>query len=342
MQFVDGFYWHGDKLVVPDVGDLRKQVFDAFHYEATAGHYGSDKTTELLTRYYWWPGHTVDIRRWCSECQACQRAKPSHEKPKGLLQPLPIPEQPWDSISCDWITGLPLTKSGHDAILVVVDRLTKMAHFLPTTTKCSALDTADLIYSHVWCRHGLSLDIVSDRDTRFTSALWKRLCELWPLARSMSTTAHPQSDGQTERTNRTLEQMLRIYVSPDMDDWDQCLAPAEFAYNNAKSVSTGYSPFYLNYGRHPRVPAAVMQRGSAYSRVPSAENFAERMTSLLADAKSRIGAAQQRQKFYADQGRSEATFEIGRRVHQEFPDYVSGGAKTLPQVCGSIHRPGQG
>ena len=337
LQFTDGFYWHGDKLVVPDVGDLRKQVFDAFHYEATSGHYGSDKTIELLGRYYWWPGYTVDIRRWCSECQACQRAKPSHEKPKGLLQPLQIPDQPWDSISCDWITGLPQTRSGHDAILVVVDRLTKMAHFIPTTTRCSALDTADLIYSKVWCRHGMSLEIVSDRDARFTSALWKRLCELWPLARSMSTAAHPQSDGQTERTNRTLEQMLRIYVSPDMDDWDQCLAPAEFAYNNARSVSTGHSPFYLNYGRHPRVPAAVVQRGSAYSQVPSAEDFAERMTSLLAEAKSHIEAAQQRQKFYADQGRNEAEFEVGRRVllsTKNFRITSPGARKLFPKYVG--------
>ena len=192
-----------------------------------------------------------------------------------------------------------------------------MSHFITTTIKSDALDTAKLFFNNVWCRHGLSLEIVSDRDPRFTSDVWKRLCELWPMAQKLSTGFHPQTDGQTERTNRKLEEILRNYVDPEMVNWDEYLAPAEFAFNNAVSESTGHSPFYLNYGKHPRVPAAVihLQGGDRYSgSTPSVENFVGQMDELRKRAKDLIYAAQQRQKFYADKHRKEAEFAVGDKV----------------------------
>jgi len=201
--------------------------------------------------------------------------------------------------------------------MVVVDRLTKMAHFIPLKGTATSQDVAYLFYTHVWCKHGVSLNIVSDRDSKFTSHTWERLCELWPMSRSMSTAFHPQTDGQTERTNRTLQQMLRMYVSPSMLNWDQLLAPAEFAYNNARSVSTGFTPFYLNYGRDPRVPAALIkrQRGDA-GEIPSIENFVASMDDLLAEAKRSLLAAQHRQKFYSDpkNPQKEPAFAVGDQV----------------------------
>lgn len=345
----DGFFWKGDAVVVPDVANLRKEIFEAFHNPAMAGHFGVDKTGVAITEHYWWPGHTIQIRDWVRECSACQLHKPHNSKPKGLLQPLPVPENAWDSVSCDFITGLPETPRGHDAIMVVVDRLTKMAHFIPTTTSASAMDVARLFYENVWCRHGLSLDNVSDRDSRFTSNVWDRLCEMWPMARKMSTSFHPQTDGQTERTNRTLEQMLRMYVSPDMTDWDLCLAPAEFAYNNARSDSTGYSPFFLNYGRHPRVPAALIKvrRGNSTGQVPAVEDFVGRMDQLRVKAREHIIAAQQRQKYYADLKRDEAEFQVGDKVLLSTKNLklkTSGARKLMPKYIGPfkiIDRVGQ-
>ena len=336
----DGFFWNGDQIAVPDVGNLRKEIFDAFHSPVTAGHFGRDKTGQSLSRYYWWPRWSLDVAAWTDACDACKFAKPHGGKPAGLLQPLPIPDQAWDSVSCDFVTGLPMTPNRHDAILVVVDRLTKMAHFLPTRTDASAMDVARLFYDHVWCKHGLSLNIVSDRDSKFTSAVWQRLCELWPMAQKMSSGFHPQTDGQTERTNRTLEQMIRCYISGDLETWDTLLAPLEFAYNNATSASTGYTPFFLNYGRHPRVPAALVhvQSGDgSSSKVPTVESFVGLMDELRRQAQEHIRAAQQRQKHYADLKRSEVEYNKDDKVLLNTVNLKltsAGARKILPKYVG--------
>jgi hypothetical protein len=314
----DGFFWRdGGQMAVPDSGNLRNEIIEAFHSPVTAGHFGRDRTGTAISKHYWWPNYTVQIDEWVRRCALCQANKPHNARAPGKLQPLPIPENSWDSVSVDFITNLPLTARGNDAIMVVVDRLTKMAHFIPLSGTATAQHVAQLFYDHVWTKHGISLNIVSDRDSKFTSQTWERLCELWPMSRSMSTAYHPQTDGQTERTNRTLEQMLRNYVAPDLSNWDQLLAPAEFAYNNARSASTGFTPFYLNYGRDPRIPAALIkrQRGDT-GQCPGIENFVATMDELLAEAKRSLIAAQHRQKFYADPSNSqrEPTFNVGDLV----------------------------
>ncbi len=148
----------------------------------------------------------------------------------------------------DFITQLPLTRRGFDAIMVVVDKLTKMVHIIPTTTTCTAVTVAELYRDHVFKLHGIPLKVISDRDLRFTSAFITELCTLVGARQAMSTPYHPQTDGQTERVHRVLEDMLRHYVSPVQDGWDQHLSCAEFASNNADHKSTGSSPFMLNYG----------------------------------------------------------------------------------------------
>jgi hypothetical protein len=295
LEFVDDYYWKGPLIVVPDVGNLRRQIYDAYHDPVMAGHFGAAKTSETTTRHYWWPKITQEIQSWTSSCQSCQENKAHKTLKSGLLSPLPLPDESWDTITMDWITHLPLTARKNDAILVVTDKLTKMAHFIPTSIHDTASDTALLVFRRIWCVHGMSLGIVSDRDSRFTSSIWKRLCELWPLAQHMSSGFHPQTDGQTERMNRTLQEYLRHYVNDDMDDWDEYLDTAEFAYNNAAQTSTGYSPFYLNYGRHPRTPAAFIrkQQGDrAREEVPSVENFVEHLEKLRERAQSLLQAAQ--------------------------------------------------
>ena len=155
----------------------------------------------------------------------------------------------------DFIVQLPLTRQKHDAIVVFVDRMTKRAYFQPTTTNATAPEIADIFFNTIFRNHGLPKVIVSDRDAKFTSKFWKALFKQLDTKLAMSTAFHPQTDGQTERMNRTLEQMLRIYTNYAQDDWDKLLTIAEFAYNNSVQSSTGYTPFELDCGQAPNTPS---------------------------------------------------------------------------------------
>ncbi len=177
----------------------------------------------------------TDIEAYVQTCatMACQRNKARTHSATVPLLPLEAPGKPWQSVSMDFITSLPKTKAGKTAILVFVCRLTKMVHMCATVNECTSADCAFLFLSTVFKLHGAPLELVSDRDTRFTSAVWTEMCQLMQMRRSMSTAYHPQTDGQTERMNRVLEDMLRHYVSPTQQDWDVHLPMVEFAINNA-------------------------------------------------------------------------------------------------------------
>ena len=177
----------------------------------------------------------------------CQRSKAYSRQPQGKLQPNPIPSEPWTDISADFIVKLPKS-SGYDAILVVVDRFTKMVHLVPTTEELSALGLAKLYRDHVWKIHGLPNSIISDRGPQFASQVMKELNTLLGIRTKLSTAFHPQTDGQTERVNQILEQYLRCYVEYNVDDWSRLLPTAEFAYNNVAHEGTKETPFFLEYG----------------------------------------------------------------------------------------------
>ncbi|GJP40574.1 hypothetical protein CLOM_g238 [Closterium sp. NIES-68] len=187
---------------------------------------------------YWWPGLGTEVQQFVSHCDACAHNKSDTKKPGGLLQPLEIPDEPWESVSLDFITYLPKTRDGHTAILVFVDRLTKMVHFVATTIDVSAEDTVKLFIAHVFHLHGLPRVLVSDRDPRFTSRFWHEVTRTLGTKLKMSSAFHPQTDRQTERTNCTLEQMLRSFIGPTHDDWGDLLPVAEFAVNNSVHEGT--------------------------------------------------------------------------------------------------------
>ena len=233
LQVKDGLWRHGDQYVVPTA--LVQECLHDHHDTPMYGHGGVRKTEVAIMRKFWWPTIHADVAEYVQACDACQKNKSTNQKPIGLLQPLQTPEESWESISMDLITQLPVSKSGHDAIVVFVDRLSKMVHFAPTITEVTAEGIAKLIMRNVVRLHGVPREIVSDRDTRFTAKFMRKLCELLGIKQSMSTAFHPQSDGQTERANRVLEDMLRHYVSPAQDDWDEHLSMAEFAVNNGYS-----------------------------------------------------------------------------------------------------------
>ena len=301
-----------DRICVPNDIVLRLAIFSDLHDSPEAGHNGVEKTYELIHRYYYWKGMYGTVEKYIKHCEFCQRNKPSNVKPPGLLQSMPTPSKPWDSVSCDFIVKLPLTTSGFDSIAVFVDMFSKMAHFVPCTTDITAEQTAELFVNNIFRLHGLPANFISDRDSKFTSAFWKSVMEHFRVTLKMSSSYHPQTDGQTERVNRILEQMLRNYVTHEQNDWDKYLIFAEFAYNNAVHSSTGYSPFYLNYGAHPAGPHDMLRDAIPANR--AVETFISKMDTLHKVAIDRLNEAKDRQTRYANERRSELLFKVGDRV----------------------------
>lgn len=306
---------NGKQLYIPpSAAELRKRLLAEHHDTVLAGHMGMDKTLACLARNYYWPGMKQEVQAYIRTCPCCQVNKGRNRKPGGLLQPLPVPEKRWECVTMDFITNLPKTTAGYDAILTCVDKLTKMVHLAPTRTTATALETAEIYFNTVTRLHGLQSSIISDRDPKFTSKFWEALMDLWETKLGRSTAFHPQTDGQTERTHRTLEEILRAYVSDRHDDWDKRMAAAEFAINNAPSASSGESPFFLNYGFHPLTPATVgLQRLNQASNQAAAD-FLQRLHVDLQSAKTLLEQARERQARYANTKREDVNFSVGDKV----------------------------
>jgi hypothetical protein len=215
-SFIDNVLLVYDRVYVPE--PLRYDVLHLCHDSQLAGHFGIEKTLNLVLRSYWWPSFRKDVKRYVSTCHVCCRSKATTQVPAGLLKPLPIPERPWVSLSLDFIVGLPLVNS-YDSICVIVCRLTKMAHFLPVSTSITSLDLAKLFISEIFRLHGLPFDIVSDRGPQFVSNFWRELLKLLNIQQKLSTSFHPQTDGQTENVNKTLEQYLRCFLDYQQENW---------------------------------------------------------------------------------------------------------------------------
>ena len=222
-----------------------------------AGYQGINKTIELITRDFTWPGLRKTVTDYVNNCDTCARAKHSRHKPYGKLQTPALPEQAWSSIALDFITKLPtskepLTGTTYDSILVIVNTLTKYAYLEPYKEASTAEDLAYIFNKIVIARHGIPDKIVLDRDKLFTSQFWQSLMDQMGTKQRLSTLYHPQTDGQTERTNQTIEQYLRCYLNYEQNNWVSLLPMAQFAFNNSAAV-TGISSFFANYGKHPSI-----------------------------------------------------------------------------------------
>jgi hypothetical protein len=253
-----------------------------------------------------------EIAQYVSECDTCQRIKASHLKSDGALKPLSIPSWKCDDISMDFIVGLPNTSRHHDSIWVIVDRLTKVAHFLPVHTTDKAQKYAELYIDRIVCLHGLPRTIVSDRGAPFVARFWEQLQESLGTKLIRSSSYHPQTDGQTKRVNQILEDMLRACAIDCGKNLDKHFSLAEFAYNNSYQSSLRMAPFEALYGRRCRTPLNWSQPREREVFGPDLVTKAERKVKLI---RKNLEAAQARQKCYHDKRRKPLQFEVGDFVY---------------------------
>src|SRR5688500_12661692 len=312
MEDEQGTVWFKDRMCVPDIESLRETILKEAHDSDYSIHPGSTKMYQDLKRKYWWYELKRDVAAHVAMCDVCQRVKAEHQRPAGLLHPLKIPEWKWEEIGMDIITGLPRTQKGYDAIWVIVDRLTKVAHFIPVKTTYKGSQLAELYMARMVCLHGVPKKIVSDRGSQFTSRFWRSFHENMSTKLNFSTAYHPQTDGQTERTNQVLEDMLRACALQHGGSWDKSLPYAEFSYNNSYQASLKMAPFEALYGRKCRTPLYWNQPGESQVFGPEILQEAEKQVHII---RENLKTAQSRQKSYADNRRRELMFEVGDFVY---------------------------
>jgi hypothetical protein len=303
------------RLAIPDVkvGDrsIRETVIRQAH--SILAHLGGHKTLIYLREQVWWKSMVQDVTDYCKSCSTCATSKSPTEKPRGLLKTMPVPTHPWQYIGIDFVGPLPESpnRNGlYDMICVIIDLLTAMVHLVPTRQTYRAVDIAEVVFDSVYKLHGLPERIISDRDSLFTSHFWKKLNALLGIELRLSSAFHPQTDGATERANRTMTQMLRQCVSPKQKDWATKLPAIEFAMNSARSSTTGFTPFYLNYGRNP---SPMIWKGEEV--YPGVRQFAEDMKEAIMSAHDAIIAARVQNTVQANRKRQMATFQEGDLVY---------------------------
>jgi hypothetical protein len=311
-QDPNGTIWFGQRLVVPEDPTLKKEILDEAHLSKFSIHPGSRKMYQDLKGNFCWPNMKVDIAKYVSECDTCSRIKASHLKIAGTLQPLPIPSWKWDDISMDFIVGLPLTSRNHDSIWVVVDRLTKTAHFIAVNSTYSAKDYAEIYLDRIVRLHGIPKTIISDRGPQFIARFWEQLHENLGTKLIRSSAYHPQTDGQTERVNQIVEDMLRACIIHFDKSWDKCLALAEFSYNNSYQASLKMAPFEALYGRRCRTPLNWSQVGERKFFGPNLVKEVEERVEVI---KENLKGAQMRQKSYYDKGKAVREYHVGEKVY---------------------------
>ncbi|GJW60265.1 putative reverse transcriptase domain-containing protein [Tanacetum coccineum] len=307
----DGIRYFKNRVWLPLFGGLRDLIMHESHKSKYSIHPGSDKMYQDLKKLYWWPNMKANIATYVSKCLTCAKVKAEHQRPSGLLQQPKIPEWKWEHITMDFVTGLPRTSSGYDSIWVIVDRLTKSAHFLPMKKTDSMEKLTRQYLKEVVCRHGVPLSIISDRDSRFASGFWRSLQNALGTNLNMSTTYHLETDGQSERRIQTLEDMLRACVIDFGGSWDRHLPLVEFSYNNSYHASIKAAPFEALYGRKCRSPVCWNEVGDNQLTGPE---LIRETTEKIIQIKNRLLTARSRQKSYADVRRKPMEFNVGDMV----------------------------
>jgi hypothetical protein len=323
MRTARGFWFHNGRLVIPNNLDIIRTILE--HCHDNAGHLGIDKTQELVQRRFWWPKLVEHVREYVLACSACALAKSRNHRVPGLMVPLPIPSRPWECVTVDLVTDMPPSQ-GKDAFVVFVDKLTKMIVALPVTKTITSGRLAKIFKKEIVRRYGMPDYLISDRDTRFLGRPWRSYLDQNNIQHKMSTAYHPQTDGQTERANRTILDMLRAVANARMDNWVSMLPQVVSHYNNSVNLSTGYSPFYLNYGYHPVQPI-----DQALPRIPNTTANAPVGDAMRArtQAITNLRTSQLKQKKYHDKHRRHEAFQPNDMVYLSTSDLRRDGPRKL-------------
>ncbi|GJQ91757.1 putative reverse transcriptase domain-containing protein [Tanacetum coccineum] len=293
----DGTMCLNGRSWLPCYGDLRTVIMHESHKSKYSIHPGSDKMYQDMKKLYWWPNMKANIATYVSKCLTCAKVKAEHQRPSGLLVQPEIPQWKWDNITMDFVTKLPKSSQGYDTIWVIVDRLTKSAIFVPMRETDPMDKLARMYLKEVVTKHGIPVSIICDRDPRFASNFWKSLQKALGTSLDMSTAYHPQTNGQSERTIQTLEDMLRACVIDFGNGWVKHLPLVEFSYNNSYHASIKAVPFEALYGRKCRSPVCWAEVGQVQLTGPE---LVQETTERIIQIKQRIQTAHDRQKSYAD------------------------------------------
>ena len=308
------FWFIDNRLFVPNVKRIRELLFRLAHDKL--GHFGTPKSLHALRDSFYWPRMRRDLERaYIPSCADCQRNKSRTTKPLGPLHPLPVPDSRCDSVAIDFIGPLPVD-DGYDCILTLTDRLGSDIRIIPTTYSLTAQGLADIFFREWYCENGLPLEIVSDRDKLFVSHFWKALHKLTGVELKMSSSYHPETDGASERSNKTVIQCVRYAVERDQRGWARALPKVRFDIMNTINISTGYSPFQLRFGKSPRIlPPLINPDPDANPAVAAATAQIQTMLPIELDARDNLLTAKISQSHFQNKHRSNSfPFKVGGRA----------------------------
>jgi hypothetical protein len=314
----------------------RRAIIQEVHGGGLVGHFRRDKTLALVQENFFWPKLAHDVECFVKSCRIFQIAK-SHSKNTGLYTPLPIPKAPWEDISLDFVLGLPQTQRNKDSIMVVVDRFSKMAHFVPCNKTADASHIANLYFREIVKLHGVPRTITYDRDSKFISHFWRTLWRKLGTTLQFNSSYHPQTDGQTEVVNRSLRNLLRSFVGKNIRQWDLLLAQAEFAYNQFPSQTTGHTPFEAVYGLNPIGPLELAPLLVTKHFSGDVEERAKEIKKLHEQFRGRILKKNEKYSKQANKHRKPTAFTEGDLVwihlrKEWFPSKRS--SKLMPRIDG--------
>ena len=312
-----GILYFQERIFIPREAAIIPSLLEEYHSSPLGGHSGIKATISRLSAVFYWPGMYADVKHFINSCSICHYNKYSTQPPYGLLQPLPVPQQVWEDISMDFVTNLHVS-SNKTVIWVVVDRLTKYAHFIALPTHFTTSYLASMFLSEIHRLHGTLKTIVSDRDRIFISKFWKELFKSLGTTLAFSSSYHPQTDGQIEVLNRCLETYLRCFFSEEPQQWTRFLSLAEFWYNTSHHSAIGMTPFEALYGRAPPSLTSYVAGSSKIAAID--ENFAKR-SDILQLLKNNLHRAQHRMIQQVNSKRRDKEFAEGDWVYLKLQPY---------------------
>jgi transposase InsO family protein len=313
----DGLLWSKSTKVlwVPDDRTLKTQLVERYH--DAAGHFGQKRTMKKICDLFYWSGIRDEVEDYCRSCEVCAAHKSSNQLPAGLLRPLPIPDEPWQVIGIDFVGPLPTSKEGYDYILTVVDQFSKYLLLAACRTTIDMPQAARLLLNMLLPQHAMPEAIVSDRDPRFTGSMWAEAMRTLGIKLKTSTAYHPQTDGQTERANRTMQTTLAMYAEKRPKDWPDFLQTVAAAYNDTVHESTGQEPARI-LGRNTRdramMSALLGDTKLRQVRSEEARKLLDGLKSTWEQARERLIRQRMRMKLNADTKRLHVTYQPGDLV----------------------------